>query len=166
MATSTNTGSGRLRALGRELSRAKKKLASAVKRLRKAKAKPKAKPKPKQVAKPVKALAKAKAPKQPATKEKKGRTRHDLGKAELSWYPWERLEKDRFARYGIGLNGENKGAIVIVLLAERTPDGWKWEVYPKNDYDELLPAKYADGSGGTSTSEKAAKQAADDAVGL
>lgn len=163
--------SGKLRSLGRQLSSAKKKLASALSRLRKAKTKAKAndkpKPKPKQAPKASKPPPKAKPPKvQPLTKAQKGRTRHDLGKAELSWYPWERLEKGRFARYGIGLSGENKGASVIVLFAEVTPDGFRWEVYPKNDYGELLPDKYAHGLGGTSTSLEAAKRAADDAVGL
>lgn len=166
---------GKLKSLGRQLSTARKKLASALTRLRKAKAKPKAKPKvkakvkakqPPKAPKASKPAAKPKPTKQPLTKEQKGRTRHDLGKAELSWYPWERLEKGRFARYGIGLNGDNQGKSVIVLFAEQTPDGWKWEVYPKDDYGDLLPEKYADGMGGTSTSQNAAKQAADSAVGL
>jgi len=92
--------------------------------------------------------------------------RHDLGKAQLSWHPWESLGFGRFARYGIGINGANKGATVIVLFAERTPShGWRWEVYPKNDYGDLLP-KFTDELVGTSPSAAKAKLAAEKIVGL
>lgn len=152
-----------LKTLARELANAKKRVATILTRFRKAKAN--GKTKSKKTKTPTKATrATGPAPK----RDPKQDVRHDLGKAQLSWHPWERLRDgtNRYARYGIGLNGENKGASVIVLFAESTSDGWKWEVYPKNDYGNLLPAKFSGEMTGTSSSSSAAKLAAEKAVGL
>lgn len=142
----------------RKLAATKKKLAATVARLRKVNGKAKPKPKP---------LSNAKPSPRRARVGKKTKLRHDLGRAELGWYPWERLDPGRFARYGVGLSGENEGKSVIVLFAERDDKkNWKWEVYPKDDYVNALPAKFADGMGGPAASEQAAKLAAEQAVGL
>lgn len=155
-----------LKSLARELAAAKKRLASLMGRFRKAKAKTKtngkAKPKAKAPTKRIAGLL-------PAPKrDPKRDVRHDLGKAQLNWHPWELLRDGtkRWARYGIGLNGENKGASVIVLFAEPSEGAWRWEVYPKNDYGDLLPTKFASEMVGTSSSAAAAKLAAEKVVGL
>jgi hypothetical protein len=138
-----------IKMLARQIAATKKRLASLLSRAHKAKAK----------------NGKAALPSAPK-RDPKQDVRHDLGKAQLSWHPWESLGSGRFARYGIGLNGSNKGAMVIVLFAERTPShGWRWEVYPKNDYGDLLP-RFTDDMVGTKPTLNEAKLAAEKVVGL
>lgn len=72
----------------------------------------------------------------------------------------------RSARYGTGLNGDNEGKSVIVLLIEREGSLWQWSVYPKNDYGNLLPRKFQQGFGGEAPTSPAAKLFAEKAVGL
>ena len=147
-----------LKSLTRELAAAKKRIVALAALLRKAKTKAKnGKAKPK-----AKAPAKRKAPPSKRTK------RHDLGEAQLEWEPWTKSADgtDRYFRYGVGLNGENKGASVIVLVTERTADGWKWVIYPKNDYGNLLPPKFQHEQSGPAGNHLEARAAADMAVGL
>ncbi len=94
--------------------------------------------------------------------------RHALGKAKLEWSPWETGGKDRRLRYGTGLNGpENKGASVIVLEVLKAADGrWEWQVWPKNDYDNLLPAKFQHPMSGFEDNKALALRAAEKIVGL
>jgi hypothetical protein len=110
------------------------------------------------------AKTRGKAPR--VQKSPKGDTRHDLGKAQLKWGPWKPLGSGRFVRYGTGLNGDNEGAIVIKLFAERDGANWTWAVTPDNDYGSLLPRKYQSGIEGRAANADRAKSAAETAVGL
>ncbi len=153
MAKTSKKGASALTTLKRKLAATKKKLAATVARLRKANGK--AKPK----------TAKPKRPARPRPSAK-GEIRHDLGKAQLRWKSWESLGIDRYARFATGLNGENKGAMVLVLYAERQGGDWNWGWYPKNDYGDLLPEKFAQTFEAKAATKELAKLAADRAVGL
>lgn len=106
--------------------------------------------------------------KKAASKKNPGGVRHDLGKAQLRWERWEWEKQGRRGlRYGIGLNGENKGASVILLEVLKVSDKeWRWEVYPKNDYAELLPSAYQHPISGSAASKALAVNAVQTAVGL
>jgi len=102
----------------------------------------------------------------PAKKTIKGK-RHDLGKAELVWGRWEKLGGgSRIARYGTGLNGDNRGASVIVIEVDRVSTKYRWEVFQKNDYANLLPSKFKGTISGIEKTQAAAKRLAEITVGL
>lgn len=101
------------------------------------------------------------------SKSKISGVRHALGKAKLAWQRWEADGPSRALRYGIGLNGANEGASVILLEVRNVADKeWSFEVWPKNDYGDLLPAKFKQAISGFKKSKEAAKRAAEKVVGL